>query len=231
MKTIGLVGGTGWVSTHEYYRLINEMTNKKLGGLNAAKSLIYSVNYAEINELNKVENLAGVLEMIKNAALVVEQGGAECLLLCANTLHQFVDGVNEAINIPIIHIGEATALKISERGMTKVGLLGTRYTMEMDFYHEKLNARGIEGIVPDKTEREFIHNCIMNELLVEDFKEESKRRFLKIIDQLEHEGAEGIILGCTEIPLLIKQHDCRLPLFNTTEIHAEAAVEFALSDH
>ena len=228
MKTIGMIGGTGWVSTLEYYRIINEITNKRLGGLNSARCFLYSVNYAEIDLLNQKGDTEAILEIVTNAAKAIEAGGADCLMLCANTLHQFAEAVTAEVELPLIHIGEATAIKIKEQGLSKVGLLGTRYTMEMDFYHQKLNEQGIEALVPNKTEREFIHHCIYTELLMNEFTHESKKRILKIIDQLEKDGAEGIILGCTEIPLLIKQDDCTLPLFNTMEIHAEAAVEFAL---
>lgn len=228
MEIIGLIGGTGWVSTIEYYRLINEMTKERLGGLNAAKSLIYSVNFAEIEALNQENNTEGVQLILQEAAVTLDKAGVGCMLICANTLHQYVDEVEAKIHVPLIHIAEVTADRILQQGLSKVGLLGTRYTMERDFYHQRLSRRGIECIVPDKTEREFLHHCIMNELVTGDFSMDSKKRVIKIIDQLEKDGAEGVILGCTEIPLLINQDDSRLPLFNTTEIHARAAVDFAL---
>lgn len=228
MKTIGMVGGTGWISSLEYYRLLNQLVAEELGGLNAAKCILYSVNYAEIDELNQQNKPEMVGQMIIDAAIAVKSSGADCLILCANTLHQFADEVKRAVELPLIHIGEATANVVRAKGIRKVGLLGTRYTMEMDFYHEKLTEQGIESIVPNKTDREFIHTCIMNEMLRNDFKPDSKKRLLKIIDQLKKEGAEGIILGCTEIPLFIKQLDCRVPLFNTIEIHTRAIVDFAL---
>jgi aspartate racemase len=228
MKTIGMVGGTGWVSTAEYYRLINQITNEKLGGLEAAKIILYSVNYAEIDKINRTGKPEDVYKIIVSAARAVEKAGADCLMLCANTIHQFAPQIQNDVNLPLIHIGEETAKVIVSNKMKKVGLLGTKYTMEMDFYRSKLNEQGITAITPDKIERIFIHDIIMNELLINVFNSESKKLFLEIIDQLKNQGSEGIILGCTEIPLLIKQKDTSLPLFNTTEIHARAAVEFAL---
>lgn len=227
MKTIGLVGGTGWVSTIEYYRLINQMMNEKKGGLMAARIIIYSVNYGEIDALNQKGDKLSVMLTLKHAALKLEAAGADCLLLGANTTHQFAEDIQQALRIPLIHIGEATADEIAKSGQKKVGLLGTKYTMEMDFYKEKLREKSIEAIVPGEDDRNFIHHSINSELLRNQFLPDTKARFLDIINQLQQQGAEGIILGCTEIPLLIKQEDCSVPLFNTIEIHAKAAVEFA----
>ncbi len=229
MKTIGMIGGTGWVSSLEYYRLINEHTNNKLGGLNAAKCILYSVNYAEIDAFNKQNNTTGVFKIILKAAKSLKKAGAEFLILCANTMHQFADVIEAEVNLPLIHIGEETAIEIGKYGLSKVGLLGTLYTMEMDFYHNKLSQEDITSIVPNKKDRDFINQVIMEELLLEKFFPESKKRLLGIIEQLKQNGAQGIILGCTEIPLLVKSADVHLPLFNTTEIHAKAAVEFATS--
>jgi aspartate racemase len=228
MKTIGMVGGTGWVSTLEYYRLINELTNKKLGGLNAARIILYSVNYGDIDELNRQNNREGVCQLVLQAARSVERAGAGCLMLCANTMHQFADQIRLEINLPLVHIGEETAKTICKAGYRKVGLLGTKFTMELDFYHAKLKDEGLESIVPDESDRIFINEAINKELLLNRFYPETKKRFLEIIGQLKERGAEAIILGCTEIPLLIKQEDVDLPIFNTLEIHARAAVEFAL---
>ena len=229
MKMIGMIGGTGWPSTLEYYRIINQETNKRLGGLNSAKILLSSFNYAEIDKLNKVEDHAGVYKLVLNAAQNLKKASAEFIILCANTLHQYVDGLEKETDLKIVHISDATAKAINGVGLTKIGLLGTRVTMEMDFYTKRLHHAGIESLVPEKPEREFIHNAIMEELLKEKFKKETKEKFLRIINDLERRGAQGIVLGCTEIPLLIKQKDTHLPVFNTLEIHSKAAVDFALS--
>jgi aspartate racemase len=228
MKTIGLIGGTGWVSTIEYYRLINQGVNKKLGGLSSAQCLIYSFNYAEIDKLVKQDNIEGVYPMVLNAAKTLQNAKADFIVLCANTLHQYVDKLEKVIELPIVHIADATAKVIKQKGLTKVGLLGTRFTMEMDFYTKHLKDAGFESLVPEKPQRDFIHDAIMNELLKENFKKETKERFLSIIDDLQTKGAEGIVLGCTEIPFLIKQEDIKLPLFNTLEIHAAAVVDYAV---
>ena len=229
MKTIGLIGGTTWVSTLEYYRLINEETNKKLGGLSSAKCILYSFNYAEIDKLNKNENHKEIAKLVINTAKQLENASADCLLLCANTMHMYVDELVINTSLPLIHIADATAKEIKTRGFSKVGLLGTRWTMEKDFYTKRLADKGIETIVPEKPEREFIHKSIMEEFAKEVFLDETKKCFLEIINDLEKNGAQGIVLGCTEIPLLIKQSDTHLSIFNTLEIHARAAVEFALS--
>jgi aspartate racemase len=228
MKTIGLVGGTGWTSTVEYYRLINQGINKRLGGLNSAKCIIHSFNYAVINELNKKDDHAGVFKLVLEASQKLKTASVDFLILCANTLHQYADELEKLIDLPIVHIAEAAANEIKKQNITTVGLLGTKFTMEMDFYTKKLEAAGIESLVPQKPERDFIHSAIMDELLKEEFKNETKRKFLNIIDELKSDGAQGIVLGCTEIPLLIKQNDTILPVFNTLEIHAKAAVDFAL---
>jgi aspartate racemase len=230
MKTIGLIGGTGWVSTLEYYRLINEETNKRLGGLNAARCIIYSFNYADINECNLREDHEGVYKLVLDAAIKLKNASADCLVLCANTLHQYVERLQTEINLPIVHIADATAKEISKQEVTTIGLLGTKFTMEMDFYTKRLSSAGIVSLVPEKPERIFIHKTIMDELLKEIFRSEAKKRFLEIINDLEKSGAQGIVLGCTEIPLLIKQEDTHLPVFNTLNIHAKAAVEFAIKD-
>jgi len=227
LKTIGLIGGTGWVSTLEYYRLINQGINKKLGGLNSAHCLIYSFNYANIDTLNKQDDHAGVFRLVLDAAEKLKGASVDCLVLCANTLHQYVDKLEKVIGLPIVHIADATAKAIKKKGLSKIGLLGTRFTMEMDFYTNRLKEAGIESLVPGKPDRDFIHDAIMNELLKENYKKETKERFLSIINDLEARGAEGIVLGCTEIPLLIKQEDVKLPLFNTLEIHAAAVVDYA----
>ena len=228
MRTIGLIGGTGWVSTLEYYRLINEETNKRLGGLNAARCILYSFNYGEINELNLSDDNEGIYKLVLGAAIKLKNVEVDCLVLCANTMHQYVERLEKETKLPIVHIADATATEIKNLDLSKIGLLGTKFTMEMDFYTKRLSNSGIESLVPERPERLFIHNAIMTELLKEEFKPETKRKFLDIIYNLEQKGAEGIVLGCTEIPLLIKQEDTHLPVFNTLQIHAKAAVDFAI---
>jgi len=228
MKTIGLIGGTGYISTIEYYRIINETINKRLGGLNFARCVLYSVNYGEIDTLNKKGNTQGVYDLLNNAANKVIEAGAECILLCANTSHLFADELEKNIPVPLIHIAIATARYIIGQKLSKVVLLGTKQTMEQDFYKSKLNDEGIEVIIPDSDEREFINDTITNELIYGIFKDEAKEKFMGIIKRLNGIGAEGVILGCTELPLLIKQEDIDIPLFNTLEIHSLAAVDFSL---
>lgn len=228
MKTLGLVGGTGWVSTVDYYRFINQGINDALGGHEFARCILYSLNFADIVACNERNDTEGIYALIKDATDRVIQVGAEGIVLCANTLHKYADRLQKTIRVPIIHIAEATAREILDKHISNVGLLGTKYTMEEDFYTSKLAAANIRTIVPEKADREFINTTIYDELLKEIFKAESKKRFLEIMNKLEQRGAQGIVLGCTEIPLIIKDDGFHLPLFNTTAIHARAAVNFAL---
>ena len=228
LKTIGLVGGTGWVSTVDYYRLINQGINEALGGYEFARCILYSINFGDIVRCNKLSDTEGIYALLKDATDKVIRGGAEGIVLCANTLHKYADRLQKTISVPVIHIAEATAREINTKNLTTVGLLGTQYTMEEDFYTSKLAVANIRAIVPEKSDREFINATIYNELLKEIFKQESKERFMEIMTKLELLGARGIVLGCTEIPLIIKEDDFHLPLFNTTAIHARAAVRFAL---
>jgi len=230
MKTMGLIGGTGWVSTNEYYRFINQGINKKLGGLNSAHCLIYSFNYEEIDKLVKQDNIDGVYPMVLDAAKKLQSADADFIVLGANTLHMFADKLEKEIDLPIVHIADATAGVIKQKGFTKVGLLGTRFTMEMDFYSKRLKKAEIETITPEKQVRNYIHDKIINEMLHDKFKDETREEFISIINELESNGAEGIVLGCTEIPLLVKQKDVKIPLFNTLEIHADAVVDYAVGD-
>ena len=228
MKTIGLVGGTGWVSTVEYYKIINEETNKRIGGMNSAKCILFSLNYGELDLLTKENDSAGIYLLLKEAADKLVAAGADCIIICANTLHQFADQLEHEINVPLIHIARATAKAINKQGLKKVGLLGTKQTMEMDFYKSKLKENNIDVVIPGQEDRNFIQQTISNELLKNIFEEKSRARFRMIMEKMKNEGAEGIILGCTEIPLLIKQSDSPLPLFNTLEIHSLAAIDFVL---
>ena len=228
MKTIGLIGGTGWVSTLEYYRLINTGVNNRLGGLSAARCLLYSFNYNDIAELNQMNDHEGVLRLVTDTAQKLETAGVDCIALCANTLHFYADDLQKKITKPIIHIGSATAAEISNLGLSKVGLLGTKITMEENFYKDRLRIANIQAIIPSDRERAFIHRSIFNELIKNILVEKTKIHFLEIISNLAQQGAEGIILGCTEIPLLIKQSDVAIPVFNTLEIHVNAIVDYAL---
>lgn len=228
MKTLGLIGGTTWVSTVDYYRLINQMVSQRLGGLNSAKLLLYSVNFEEFRPPDTVEGWESVTQRVIGIARTLEQGGAEGLVLCANTLHKIADRLQEKIGIPIIHIAEATAAEIGKKKLHKVALLGTKFTMQEPFYHDKLRAQGIETLVPEQNDRLYIHDAILDEMALEIFKPETKARFLEIITQLQQRGAQAIVLGCTEIPILVKPADTSAPLFDTTHIHAQAAVDFVL---
>ncbi|MBF8296463.1 MAG: Aspartate racemase [Bacteroidetes bacterium] len=229
MKTIGLVGGTSWASTIDYYRIINEETNNRRGGLSFAKIVLYSLDYGEIHALSLKEDVDGICSLLIGAARNLESIGAGCVLLCANTMHMHADAVQNAVGVPLVHIAVATAIEIKKKKMTTVGLLGTKLTMELDFYKKRLLEEGITAIVPSLEDRNFIHHAIDTELVKSLVLPETRSRFLKIIDALRAQGVEGVILGCTEIPLLIKQSDTDLPVFDTTRIHSLAAVDFALS--
>jgi aspartate racemase len=228
MKTIGLIGGTGWVSTQEYYRLLNLEVNKKLGGQNAARCIVYSFNYNDIAELNQKNDHAGVLKLLIDVAHNLETTGVDCIALCANTLHFYADDLQKQLSKPIIHIASATANEIKNKPLSKVGLLGTKMTMEEDFYKNRLRNSHIETIIPDDRDRAFIHRSIFNELIKNIFLDKTKDQVFSVIRKLQDQGAEGIILGCTEIPLLINQADSDIPLFNTLDIHVKAIAEFAL---
>jgi aspartate racemase len=229
MKTIGLVGGTGWISSAEYYRIINEETNRRAGGLVFARCILYSINYGEIDTFNRLNDKEGVYQLIIDASLKLIKSGADCIVLCANTLHQFVERLVTEIDVPVIHIAEATADEISRKKTKIIGLLGTKQTMEMDFYKSRLNDRNIEVLLPELSDRDFIQNTISDELLKGIFSEKSRARFVEICQDLNMRGAEGIVLGCTEIPLLLRQDDINITLFNTLIIHAVAAVDYALN--
>jgi len=230
MKKLGLVGGISWVSTIDYYRFINEGINEKLEGLNFAECIIYSLNFDDFQRNNTNDNWDATFELLLNACKSLEKSGAEAIVLCANTAHAVSDRLEKEIQLPIIHVATATANKINQQGLKKVGLLGTKFTMEMDFYFKKLTENNIEAIVPFlQEERDFIQQTLKEELGRGIIKEQTKRAYLSIIEKLIENGAEGIILGCTEIPMLISQEDVAVPVFDTTKIHSEAAVNFAVS--
>ncbi len=230
MKTIGLLGGMTWHSTIEYYRLINDGIQKRLGGNHSAKCILYSVEFDEIERLQNEgawDTLAGLMT---RAAGVVERAGADFLVICANTMHQMAPAVEKATNIPLLHIADAAAGEIRKMSLGTVGLLGTRYTMELDFYRRRLEDRhGLVVLTPPKEERDEVHRIIYEELGRGIISEQSRNIYQAIIGNLQVHGAQGVILGCTEIPLLIRPGDCSIPAFDTTAIHAAAAVEWALA--
>jgi len=230
MKTIGLIGGMSWESSLEYYRIINETVKEKLGKLHSAKSLMFSVDFDEIQHLQHIGDWNTLTKIMVDAADRLEKGGADFIVICTNTMHRMVNDIEKNVKIPVIHIADATAKKIKEGKIKKVGLLGTKFTMEQDFYKGRLATNhGIDVIIPNDDERNTVHSIIYNELCQGQIKQPSKEQYIKIIEKLKSNGAEGVILGCTEIPLLIKQEDVSIPIFDTTKIHAEMAVEYALS--
>jgi len=229
MKTIGMIGGMSWESSIEYYRIINETVKEKLGGLHSAKSLMYSVDFAEIEALQHAGRWDEATQAMIEAARCVEAGGAEFVVICTNTMHKMADAVEAAIGIPLLHIADATAEAIKVEGLSKVGLLGTKFTMEGDFYRGRLvEKHDLEVLIPEANDRETVHRVIYDELVLGEIKSESREQYKRIIEKLIVAGAQGIILGCTEIGLLVKNEDSRVPLFDTTYIHAVSAVERAL---
>ncbi len=230
MKTIGLIGGMSWESSLEYYRIINEQVRARLGGLHSARCLMFSFDFAEIEELQHAGNWTAATERMVEAARNLEKGGADFVLICTNTMHKMAAEVQAGISIPLVHIADPTAKIIKSRGITKIGLLGTKYTMEQDFYKGRLIENyGLDVVVPDAAGRQIIHDIIYDELCLGVVKESSRGAYQTIIEQLKQRGAEGIILGCTEIGLLIGASDTDLPVFDTTQLHAEAAVTWAMA--
>jgi aspartate racemase len=228
MKILGLIGGISWVSTIDYYRYINKGVNEQLGWINYVHCILHSFNYGDIKKLGDAGEFGEVLRLFTEAGNNMKAGGAEAIVLCANTMHMFADELEAAVGLPVIHIASATAQAIREQQLDTVGLLGTIPTMEKDFYKEKLAERGISTLIPDDEERAFLHENIFEELGKGIFTEETREKYLAIIDGLIARGAQGIILGCTEIPMLLGQEDVRVPVFDTTKIHAAAAVQFCL---
>ena len=229
MRTIGLVGGTGWVSTIDYYRYFNELVFARTNGQYTAEVIINSVNYPAIAKLTAAGRWDEIAVIMRDAAVTLEKAGAACILLGANTMHNVAPAVQAAINIPLIHIAEETGKEIVKKGLKKVALLGTKYTMQMPFFIDKLSEQSITTIIPSEEDITIINAVIYKELALGIVTPENKKTYLQIMNKLKEDGAEGIILGCTEIPLLIKQSDFDLPLFDTTFIHASAAVNFSLT--
>jgi aspartate racemase len=230
MKTIGLLGGMSWESSIEYYRIINQTVQDRLGGLHSAQCLMYSVDFAPIEALQQTGDWDLLASLMIEAAGRLERGGADFLVICTNTMHRMVNAMKKALYIPILHIADATAWAVKARGLNRVGLLGTRFTMEADFYRGRLEKQhGLEVLIPDASGRETVHRIIYDELVQGHILPESRQAYRQVIQELRDRGAQGVILGCTEIGLLVQQKDLTLPVFDTTHIHAKAAVKRALA--
>ncbi len=230
MKTIGLLGGMSWESSLEYYRLINQSVKRRLGGLHSAQCLMYSYNFAEIEALQHTDAWAILTQRMIAGVRRLKGGGADFLVICTNTMHRIADEVEEATGIPLLHIADATGEAVKARGLKNVGVLGTKFTMTGDFYRKRLEDRhGLQVRIPNEADRETVHQIIYNELVVGEIRDKSREAYLEVIAHLKEKGAGGVILGCTEIPLLVKQSDVKIPIFDTTAIHAEAAVDWALA--
>ena len=230
MKTLGLIGGTTWISTMDYYRLINQKTNELLGGLNSAQLLLYSVNFEDFRPPVDPADWGALTGKFTAVAKKLESACVDAILFCANTPHLIAGDLEKNLIIPLIHIARAAADEIAAQKITKVALLGTRITMEQDFFKDKLQERGIETLVPEAENRQFIHDAVFNEMGKGIFSASTKSRFLQIINGLIEQGAQGVILGCTEFPHLIKPEDCPVPTFDTTVMHVNAAVRFLLEE-
>ncbi|WP_236333220.1 aspartate/glutamate racemase family protein [Paenibacillus auburnensis] len=231
MKTIGLIGGMSWESSMLYYQIINETVKVRKGGHHSAKSLLYSVDFQEIKDLQHQGNWAEATKIMIEAAQKLEAGGADVIVICTNTMHKMAPEVMNSISIPLLHIADPTAEKIVSDKINKVALLGTAFTMEQPFYKDRLTGQyGLEVVVPDEADRAVVHDIIYHELCLGIINEHSKKKYLDIIDSLIRKGAEAVILGCTEITMLISQEDCTIPVYDTTRLHAEAAVDFCIGD-
>lgn len=230
MKTIGLLGGMSWQSTVGYYQKINKLVAKRLGGLHSAQIVMRSVNFAPIAEMQKQEKWSEMASMLTEDARAVEKAGAQCLLICTNTMHLVADDIASSLTIPLLHIADATGKELQAASINKVALLGTRFTMQKDFYKKRIQRLfNIEVLVPEADDQVMINDVIYNELCLGTINPDSQQKYQQVIERLSLQGAQAVILGCTEIGLLLQQHNCALPLFDTSEIHARAAVEFALS--
>lgn len=229
MKTIGLIGGMSWESSVEYYRIINEEVKKSLGGLHSAKCILYSVDFEEIEVCQSKGEWEKAALILTEAAQSLEAAGADFIVICTNTMHKVASVIQAVIHIPLLHIADITAQHVLANGIKTIGLLGTRYTMEQDFYKSRLEAQEIKVLIPEEAARTAVNHVIYHELCLGQIIKESKDKYKKIIEELIKEGAEGIILGCTEIGLLVKPEDSEVPLFDTTVLHARGAVDFALA--
>jgi aspartate racemase len=229
MQTIGLIGGMSWESTALYYELLNKGVKEKLGGLHSAQCVLYSVDFAEIERLQHEGKWDEAGEILAKCAVRLEHAGADLLLLCTNTMHIVADHIEQAATVPLLHLADATAGAILREGAKKVGLLGTAFTMEQPFYKDRLASHGVYVLVPDEQDRKIVHTVIYDELCLGEVKASSRDEYRRIIQALVEEGAEGIVSGCTEIELLVSQADCPVPLFRTTQLHVEAALERVLT--
>jgi aspartate racemase len=229
MQTIGLIGGMSWESTLPYYRLLNETVRDQLGGLHSARLVLYSVDFHDIERLQHAGDWVGAGARMADAARALQSAGADFIVLCTNTMHKVAPAIEAAVAIPLLHIADATAVAIKSDGLQRVGLLGTRFTMEQAFYRERLERRGIDVLVPGEADREIVHRIIYDELCLGQIREDSRAQYRRIIAGLVDDGAQAVILGCTEIALLVGSADAPVPLFDTTRIHALAAVERALA--
>jgi aspartate racemase len=231
MLTIGMIGGMSWESSLEYYRIVNESVKKKLGGFHSAKCLLYSVDFEEVEKLQHLGDWGELTRLMMDAAKRLERAGADFVVICTNTMHKMAEEVEGVIGIPLLHIVDVTADAIRAEGNTRVGLLGTKFTMEQDFYKGRLKEKhGLEVLIPSEEERQIVHDILYSELCMGEIKDLSKDKFKNIIQNLVDQGAQGVILGCTEIPLIVDQEDYAIPVYDTTALHAEAAVEFALKN-
>ena len=227
MKKIGLLGGMSWESSLEYYRIINELVKSKLGGSHSAKCLMYSFDFHEIEELQHKGEWEALTNILVQEAMNLKTAGAECIVICSNTMHLMVPDIEKNTGLQVIHIADATGDEIIRRQVSKVLLLGTKFTMEGSFYKERLGKKGIEVVIPDEPDRQIVHDIIYQELILGVLNSDSKEKYIKIINKMIEKGIEGVVLGCTEIPLLIQQRDVAVLVFDTTEIHSKAAVDFA----
>lgn len=230
MKTIGMIGGSTWVSTVDYYRYINRLVNKELGGVHSAKILMYSFNFNFIKKNAEIDDWQAITKRIIKESRRLIHSGADCIVLCANTLHYVADEVEDNVSVPVIDIADAAGKKIQSKGINKVGLLGTQFTMEKDFYHKKLEKYGIKAITPSAEYRQAIHRIILDELSMDEINEKSKHKILEAINELKNQGADAIVLACTELPLVISAKDVDIPLFNSTLIHSEAIVKWVFKE-
>lgn len=228
MRTIGLIGGMSWESSAEYYRLLNELVRERLGGLHSARCVLHSVDFAEIEEFQRAGEWERAGDVLAGAAKGLEAAGADLVLICTNTMHKVADQVAAAVSVPLLHLGDATAEAVRARGVRRVGLLGTAFTMEQDFYRDRLRSHGLEVVTPEAEDRALVHRVIYEELCLGVVRDESRAAYQEVIARLVAEGAEGVVLGCTEIELLIRQEHSPVPVFPTTRLHAEAAVTAAL---
>jgi len=230
MKTLGLIGGLSWYSTIVYYRTINQLTNERLGSSHSAKLILFSIDFEEFRILQNKGDWNAVEKILSDIAIQLENAGADCIVMCTNTPHLVADTVRQKIKIPLLHIAEETAKEIVSKKINKIGLLGTKFTMENSFFKDRLLQFGIESIVPDDPDKDYIHASIFNELTRGFFKDDTKNKYLDIIDKLKEGGAQGVVFGCTEFSILINPADCSIPIFDTTAIHSRAAANFALSE-